>query len=259
MAEQWEIAGAAWGSRAADWATITEPPNLAVYRDVFDAIDLSDQDHVVDIACGSGAALREAGRTTTNLAGLDAAADLIEIARERVPDADLREGDLRALPWPDRSFSVAVSFNGVWNIAEGVSEAARVLRPDGRFGFSWWGSDNDLAGVMGPVMAKHAPREHLEAVMSIGATGSEIHELSRQFGLEPTADGRTRTVFEFADLDMCARAWLATGPMMPLVENSSYEEVYAALAEASRAFASPRTGIVRIRFSWDWVTGRRSE
>lgn len=258
MADQWKMAGAAWGSRAADWATITEPSNLAVYRDVFDEVELSGQDELVDVACGSGAGLREASRSTSGLAGLDAASDLVEVARERVPDADLRVGDLRSLPWDDDSFDVAVSFNGVWNVDEGVAEVSRVLRSGGRFGFSWWGPDNDLYDVMGPVMVKYAPHDHLEGVMSIGGTGSEIHELCRHRCLEPTRDGRTSTVFEFADTDMCARAWLATGPMVPLVENASYEQVHAALSEASQPLASPRTGIVRVRFSWEWTTGRRT-
>lgn len=150
MVESWEQAGQAWGSRAAEWATITEPPNLAVYRDVLDMLGASAGESLVDVACGSGAALREAARRGLLVSGIDAAAGLVEVAQEQVPDGDLAVGDLKALPWAADEFDIAVSFNGVWNVEPGISEVARVLRPAGRFGFSWWGPNNELAAVMTP-------------------------------------------------------------------------------------------------------------
>ena len=36
--------------------------------------------------------------------GLDASAGLLDVARERLPEADLREGELEALPYADDSF-----------------------------------------------------------------------------------------------------------------------------------------------------------
>lgn len=44
------------------------------------------------------------------------------------------------LPFPDNSFDVATSFNGIWKGCEGaLEEARRVLVPEGHFGVTFWG------------------------------------------------------------------------------------------------------------------------
>ena len=92
--------------------------------------------------------------------GLDAAEPLVAIARDRLPGADIRLGSMFELPWPEASFDVVTSINGVWGGCDGaVVEAHRVLRPGGWIAISFWGDGSplDLRPVF-KTFARHAPR-----------------------------------------------------------------------------------------------------
>lgn len=256
---QVDQAGRAWGARAREWATLTEPFNIAVFRDVVDELDPRPGDAIIDVACGAGLALTEAARRGCRVAGIDAAAALIEVARERLPEADLQAGDMCALPWADATFDMATSFNGVWNVEPAIAEMARVLKPGGRFGLSSWGSfaNNDLATVLAPAMINHAPPEVLESGLALGASSEPgvFEQLCSDHGLSVDQRGFTDTVFEFADIELCAQACLSAGPLWAAVEQAGEATVLAALAEAATPFVSPTTGMVRLRFQWSWVAG----
>ncbi len=109
-------------------------------------------EQVLDVGCGRGLLLVGAARrlTTGKAVGVDLwqARDLSDnrpegalanAQAEGVADrVEVRDGDARALPFPDGSFDVVVSSSALHNIpdAEGrrkaLAEIARVLRPGGR-------------------------------------------------------------------------------------------------------------------------------
>ena len=67
--------------------------------------------------------------------GVDQSGAMLEIARKKLPSADFREGDLTALPLPDRSVDAvvcALALVHVPQVASALNEFARVLRPGGR-------------------------------------------------------------------------------------------------------------------------------
>ncbi|MGB5756908.1 MAG: class I SAM-dependent methyltransferase [Acidimicrobiales bacterium] len=68
---------------------------------------------LLDAGCGSGLALQIAAGRGAEVAGIDASAGMLTIARERNPDADLHEGDLDELPWDDDRFDAVTAFNSV--------------------------------------------------------------------------------------------------------------------------------------------------
>src|SRR5688572_2772543 len=135
----WADAGAAWGARAVHWAALIDPWSMPVYLDVFDRLNVGEGERVLDIACGSALAGVELRRRGAVPSGLDASAELISIAAERLPGCDFRVGDLFELPWGDGEFDVVTSFNGIWGLDRAMAEARRVLRPGGRFGISFFG------------------------------------------------------------------------------------------------------------------------
>ena len=124
---------------------------------------------LLDIACGSGLAVRIADAMGATVAGIDAAADLIAVARERTPTADLRVGSMYELPWADESFDAAMSVNGIWGGCEAaLDEAFRVLRPGGLIGISFWGTGTaarhpDLLPHLRRPRPAGAPRIHAAA------------------------------------------------------------------------------------------------
>ena len=86
---------------------------------------------MLDVGCGTGVFLRLAADHGATVCGLDASEALLELARERVPDADLRHGDLQQLPYVDDSFDAVCGFNSFFYVDDMVAalrEAGRVAK-----------------------------------------------------------------------------------------------------------------------------------
>jgi SAM-dependent methyltransferase len=93
---------------------------------------------VLDAGCGTGGLLRwmlDRGSFET-AAGVDLASSAIALARERVPEADLRAAPLSALPFDDAAFDLVVSNDVLQHVheddvARSLDELHRVLEPGG--------------------------------------------------------------------------------------------------------------------------------
>jgi ubiquinone/menaquinone biosynthesis C-methylase UbiE len=105
---------------------------------------------VLEVAIGTGRNLPfyPAG---TRITGIDLTPAMLAIARQRATelgiDADLREGDAEALPFPDSSFDTvvcALSLCSIPDPGKAIAEMARVLKPGGKLllldhiGSRWW-------------------------------------------------------------------------------------------------------------------------
>src|SRR5262249_50727455 len=144
-AQDWRAAGEAWGSAANDWSCLYEHYAVDVLFAMFTKIGVAPTTRLLDIACGSGLAIRIAAGTGARVFGIDASAALVAVARERTPEADVRLGSMYELPWLDSSFDAVISVNGIWGGCEGaLDEAFRVLRPGGMIGISFWGEGPPL-------------------------------------------------------------------------------------------------------------------
>ena len=108
-----------------DWARVA----------ILDALAVGPGDHVLDIGCGGGLLLRDAMRRGATATGLDHSPDMVDLARERAPGAEVVVGSANALPFPDGAFS-AVSMSVVFFFLDdpvgALREARRVLGPGGR-------------------------------------------------------------------------------------------------------------------------------
>jgi ubiquinone/menaquinone biosynthesis C-methylase UbiE len=94
---------------------------------------------ILDAGCGRGEVLLACSQAGAQVAGVDYSAAAVHITRQvlaEVPDADVRHGDVTALPWADESFD-AVLFGDVIEHLDpdqatvALSELRRVLRPGG--------------------------------------------------------------------------------------------------------------------------------
>jgi SAM-dependent methyltransferase len=124
---------------------------------------------VLELGCGNGpllAAVRRA-RPGAMLAGIDACAADLALARARAPDAELRADRGDALSFTDASFDVVLSHHAFYlfdPMDACLAEVARVLRPGGLFGcVTWTFSSGDaepfasLMRLLGDLAAREVP------------------------------------------------------------------------------------------------------
>src|SRR4051812_20592778 len=88
------INGRFWGASAEDWANIQEGTCRPVYIATFDRIRLQPGAQYLDAGCGAGMAAQIAAERGATVSGLDAAENLLAIARNRTPQGDFRQGEL---------------------------------------------------------------------------------------------------------------------------------------------------------------------
>lgn len=97
---------------------------------------------VLEVGCGRGVALAPLAELCLprRLVGLDIDVELLAIARTRLAGrgvhAELVHGDVRDLPFDDRSFDLVVDFGTCYHVGDAalaLAEIARVLDHGGRF------------------------------------------------------------------------------------------------------------------------------
>jgi len=87
----------------------------------------------VDAGCGTGRHTTKLVARGWETVGVDGSPEMLEVAREQVPGADLREGDLRELPVEDGWADLAVCALALSHLPDlgAMAELGRVLRPGG--------------------------------------------------------------------------------------------------------------------------------
>lgn len=218
----WELVDEGWGRKAVDFATLSEPGNCREYIAIHHRLDVRDGDRLLDVACGAGLSLELARIRGAECAGVDASPRLVAVAQDRNPDADIRVGDMHAMPWDDASFDIVTSFRGVWGTTpDAVDEIRRVLRPGGRVGFTVWGHIKRSAGAwaLAPFRLADAGRVANQAKMvSLGRPGVG-EELLARHGFVDIERIEVPFVWEFADPETYARALASTGPAYEAILN----------------------------------------
>lgn len=139
-----------WDSVAENWQRNADfvDRHLAEATDVLlSAVEVEGGDAVLDLACGPGGAglaaaalVGESGRVVL----ADVAPSMVEGAAERataMPQASTAVFDLASVDAADAAFDAVICRHGLMfaeSPIEGVREAARVLRPGGRYGVITW-------------------------------------------------------------------------------------------------------------------------
>jgi len=126
---------------------VPEDTRYSVYPWLYEAAEFRRHqgEDVLEIGCGAGCDLLQFARHGARAVGVDVTPEHLRLARERVAgQAEVREGDATALPFPDHSFDYVYSHGVLHHIDQPrrvVEEIFRVLRPDGRFNvqvYAFW-------------------------------------------------------------------------------------------------------------------------
>ncbi len=256
----WREAGDAWGRAAADWSCLFEHYAAAVIAAIHRRTDIGPGTTLLDVACGSGLALVQAASAGATVHGLDASEPLVDIARARLPGVDVRLGSMYDLPWPDASFDVVTSINGVWGGCDAaVVEAHRVLRPGGWLAISFWGDGQplDLRPVF-KVFAHSSPEVHLDGMRRLNdiATHGVAEAMLEDAGFVDIERHQRVSVLEWPDPDIAWRALSSIGPAVPALEHVGPAVLKRAVLDALEHCRDER-GVYRFRNDHQFVLGRR--
>ncbi len=177
--------------------------------------DLHEGETVLDLGSGAGADVLISARrvgSTGKAIGLDMTDEMLELARANAAEAGVEnvefvKGYIEEIPLGDSSVDVVIS-NCVINLAADkrkvLSEAARVLRPGGRFAVSDVIADADMDDATradmqqwtGCIAGALTREEFEQALTDAGLTDIEVRETHRVHEHATSAIVRARKVGE---------------------------------------------------------------
>ncbi len=234
---------ALWGPGARDWSDYNEPMCTPFYEAVLDATGVSSGTKLLDVGCGGGFALLLAARRGAIVTGLDATPELLEIARERVPEADLTTGDLDdPLPYEEASFDVVTAFNSVQYAADAVSAVknlAQMTKPGGRIALLVWGPPEQCeSGVLFQEFGKILPPAPPAAPGAVAwSEDGSLQRLAVSAGVTTVTVADVDNPLIYPDLATALRTQLSSGPARKAIEHSGLAATRGAI---TRAFAGSR-------------------
>ena len=236
-----------WGVRARDYAEVQEPTFLPLYESVLARTELVEATSILDVGCGPGLAAQVFSKKSGRVAGVDATAPFVEIARRRVPSGDFRITDMESLSHADGSFDAVTGFNAFQYAASpgnALREARRVAKTGGVIIVAVWGLPETCQAA-----------GHLKALGSLmpppppGAPGpfalsdeSKLKSLASEAGLTTGAVVDVPCPWVYPDLETALRGMLSAGPAERAMRASSFERARDAVTAAIEAYRTPSGG-----------------
>lgn len=144
-----------WDRNAERYSDVVLPATGQAFAPMLDSLGALGGRRVLEIASGTGHLAGEATARGADVVGLDVAANMVELARRRVPGAAFHLGDGEALPFDDESFDAVISSFGLLHMAHpgtAMSEAARVLKSGGPFAFTVWQAPDKGGGFLAMIL-----------------------------------------------------------------------------------------------------------
>lgn len=222
-----KLQGDLWGARARDWADVMEGWNgwgVPLYRHVLERVPVSSGTRLLDVGCGAGRFARIAADRGAQVAGIDATAPFVGIARERVRGADFRVGDMEQLPWEDDCFDVVTGFNSFFiagDMVNALREARRVARPGAIVAMTVFGRpDRCESTSVFSSLARFAPSRPVDDEQSDAEPGAPLHQqgaleaIATQAGLTPREAGYVSVAEHYPDLETMVRGYCAAAPFV---------------------------------------------
>lgn len=153
-----------WQRVAGKYDSVWSSSTRQFIAPLLNAAEVGDGMAVLDVGCGPGyvsAAARERGAKPL---GLDFAREMVAIGGRMFPEIEFREGDAQNLPFPDQTFERVLSNFALLHLSNperACSEACRVLKPGGKFGFTTWAriEENPFVKLVDDAIQAHANLE----------------------------------------------------------------------------------------------------
>jgi SAM-dependent methyltransferase len=252
------VQGETWGSRARDWAELNEPAWRTVFETALQKAGAAPGKRLLDIGCGAGGSLVIAAEMGADVAGLDASANLVAIARERLPGAGIEIGEMEELPFADRSFDIVTginSFQFAGDLLSALKEARRVLKEDGTLLMLVWGRREDcelVSGTASAVFALLPPATDARPPLPLAEPGV-IEDVMEEAGLAPTGSGEFSASLSAPDVETAVRMVLSASARA--IRAVGEAVVASAIRKTLPPFTRPDGSVVwNNRFRWVTAT-----
>jgi SAM-dependent methyltransferase len=230
------------------------------YEEALRHVRLEPADAVLDVGCGAGAFLRLVADRGGLPHGLDASEALIAFARSRLPDADLRHGEMENLPWDDDVFDLVTGFNSFFfatDMVNALRDAARVAKPGAAVVIQVWGAHErcDLEAmkqIARPFLPPRPPDAPPDPDLSQPGL---LRALAEQAGLRPESEFETTWAYEYPDADTLGRAMVAVAGLATLAGPEREDELKGAIVDGLAHYRTPE-GSYRLSNEYHYLVAR---
>jgi SAM-dependent methyltransferase len=235
--------GPLWGARPGDWA-FSEDMQRPTYEAALERSGIERGWRVLDVGCGAGAFLRLVAERGAEPHGIDASEELISFARDRLPEADLRVGEMEDLPWEDDSFDLVTGFNSFFfatDLVAALREAGRVARPAARVVIQVWGAHErcDLE-AMKEIARPFLPPRPADATPDPDLSQpGRLRQLARLAGLVPESEFDTSWAFVYPDAESLGQAMVAVAGLARIVGPRREQELKNAILDGLAPCRTP--------------------
>lgn len=263
LTEAAQMQGRLWGARARDWARIQEQKTLALHAAVLDAAGVQAGTRLLDAGAGAGLSALLGWLRGAEVTAIDASDDLIAIARDRLPGADVRVAELEALPYGDAEFDAVVAVNSLFYATDHLAatiELARVVRPGGRVVVTTWGPENQCASAdglmaLGRLLPPPPPGTKPGGPFAFSAPGT-VETLLEGAGLHPIERGTVSCPFIYPNGAISIAGQFSSGVVQRAIEHSGPETVRKEIEEMDARYTQP-DGSIRYDNVFVWVVAVR--
>ena len=216
------------------WARLADPARHAIAQ----AVELRDA-RVLDVGCGNGDFCALAIERGAQASGIDAAPAMIATAKERAPDADLRVGEMDALPYADGAFDLVTGFNSLQFSDDPVKALQEWMRVGRTIAVCAWAERERCE-----VDVVEAKLRELGGANAGDPFGPRLEAVAREAGLTVTTAADVAVPYEVADQEELELAFLLDargyGTLEAVGEAGSRAAITAAAAPFRRGDGSYR-------------------
>ena len=235
-----EIQGDLWGKAPRDWAELQEQQHRPLWEAMLDEGNVDSGTRFFDAGCGGGGASLLAAQRGSIVSGLDAAATLIEVAKERVPDGDFRVGDIQELPFDDQTFDAVIAASSLQYSEDRVAtlrEMKRVTARGGRVVVGLWSVPNKVQYRVVFESVRNALPEPPPGKGPFELSGPGVLEdLIRQADMDVISTGEAECPFDYPNFETLWRANASAGPFRAAMNSVSAEKLEKAVRDAVRPY-----------------------
>lgn len=248
------IEGELWGAKARVWADRCEHVCKPLWEAMLDATEVGSGTRFLDLGCGSAGSSVLAAERGARVSGFDASANLLEVARERVPQGDFRQGEMEDLPYGDGEFDVVFAANSLQYVEDkrrALAEARRVMAKNGRLVVGMWCEPErcEMSVLFKALMELAPPPPDAPPALAIR---DNLADLLQSNGFRIDKEGEVVCPFEYESFEEFVEATLSAGIIVGLCRVVGEDVVRQAMERTIRPLVDS-SGRVRLVNSFRYL------